>query len=85
MRISQFPGDAVTAIVRNQMLETSNVLQIAEFYSIVGNADYTRKAASATGGQFRSLNSDYGANQVNPVFANPALKIRAYNGAVELC
>jgi len=75
MKISQFPGDAITATVRNAMLEVSNVLQIAEFYSIVGNADYTRKAASATGGQFRALNTNYPDNPVDPSFANPTLKI----------
>ena len=68
-------SDPVTQAVVSAMLSRSTVLEFAEFYSIVGNADYARKAASANGGKFRALNTDYPANQVNPVFANPALKI----------
>ncbi|QQS35766.1 MAG: hypothetical protein IPM56_16215 [Ignavibacteriales bacterium] len=76
MRFRDISGqDSITATVVNAMLETSNVLNNAEFYSIIGNADYTRKSASATGGRFRELNSDYPANQVDPQFANPTLTI----------
>jgi hypothetical protein len=57
------------------MLANSNILQIAEFYPIVGNADNTRKASDATGGRFRAVNTDYDTNPVNPKFATPILKI----------
>jgi hypothetical protein len=57
------------------MIANSTVLEFAEFYSIVGNADNTRKAATATGGQFRAINSDFPNNVVDAQFANPVLKI----------
>lgn len=76
MKLGQISGnDQITQSVVAAMLERSTVLQYAEFYSIVGNADYTRKAATATGGGFRAINSDYSDNQVSPEFANPSLKI----------
>lgn len=75
MKIAEFGGDVITNTVVNAMLEKSNVLGLAEFYPMVGNADYTRKASSASGGQFREINSNYPNNQVNPQFANPTLKI----------
>lgn len=75
MRIPEFSSDTLTTTVVNAMLEVSNILGLAEFYPMTGNADYKRKAASASGGKFRALNSDYDANQVNPDFANPTLVI----------
>lgn len=75
MRITDFNADAVTSQVRNAMLEESNVLRIAEFYEMVGNADNTRKKSAASGGRFRDLNADYPDNQVDPTFATPVLKI----------
>lgn len=75
MKLNQFSADQITATVINMMLENSNILQIAEFYPIVGNADNTRKASDAAGGKFRSVNSDYDANAIDPKFANPVLKI----------
>jgi len=75
MKITEFGGDAITTTVINAMRENSNILDLAEFYPISGNADYARKSASASGGRFRELNADYPANQVDPVFANVALKI----------
>jgi len=67
--------DTLTQQVVARMIQYSTVLEFAEFYSITGNADYTRKAASATGGQFRALDSDYTTGPVTPAFANPTLKI----------
>ncbi|MEW6654446.1 MAG: major capsid protein [Bacteroidota bacterium] len=75
MNIRDFGGDVTTTTVVNTMVENSNILSIAEFYSMVGNADYKRKAAAANGGKFRPLNTDYADNQVNPEFANPVLVI----------
>ncbi|OGV08707.1 MAG: hypothetical protein A2499_05060 [Stygiobacter sp. RIFOXYC12_FULL_38_8] len=75
MRITEFGGDVITTTVINAMLENSNVLSKAEFYKMVGNADYKRKAATASGGKFRPLNTDYDNNIVNPDFANPVLVI----------
>lgn len=75
MRITDFGGDVITKTVINAMIEKSNVLSIAEFYKMVGNADSTRKVSSASGGQFRSVDSDYGDNTVTPEFATPTLKI----------
>ncbi len=76
MKLNQISaGDAVTQSVVKAILENASVLQHAQFYSIVGSASYDRKTASATGGQFRSLDSDYPLNSVSPVFTNPALRI----------
>lgn len=76
MKLNQISAsEQITQQVVSAMISRSTVLEFAEFYSIIGNADYTRKAASATGGKFRALNSDYIDNKVNPAFANPVLKI----------
>ena len=76
MKIQEISAsDQVTGAVVAAMIGRSTVLEFAEFYSMIGNADYARKAASATGGRFRALDNDYPANQVSPNFANPALKI----------
>ncbi len=76
MRIQEIsPRDTVTQEFIRQMISRSTVLEYAEFYSIVGNADYTRKAPTASGGQFRALDTDYPQNVVTPQFANPTLKI----------
>jgi hypothetical protein len=57
------------------MVENSTVLQYAEFYSMFGNAEYARTVATANGGKFRALDSDYPDNIITPEFASPALKI----------
>jgi len=75
VKINEFSGDQITTTVVNAMLETSNILRVAEFYPIIGNADYKRKKSAATGGKFRELNSNYADNQINPEYANPALVI----------
>ncbi len=75
MKITEFGGDTLTNTVVNAMVEKSNILAIAEFYTIVGNADYKRKVSSASGGKFRTINNDYADNQVNPTYANPTLVI----------
>lgn len=76
MKLQQISAnDMLTQQVIAQMASRSTVLEFAEFYPIVGNADYARKAATATGGQFRALDNDYSANTITPVFANPTLKI----------
>ncbi len=75
-------SDQLTQSVITAMLERSTVLQYAQFYSMTGNADYMRKSPTASGGQFRALNSDYSANIVNPQFADVALKI--FGGKVEI-
>lgn len=76
MKIHQISaGDAVTRQVVTKMIQTASVLNYAEFYRMTGNADYVRKNASASGGKFRALNSNYPANVVSPSFANPVLKI----------
>ena len=52
MKIQQMSAnDAITQAVVAKMLANSSVLPFAEFFSIVGNADYVRKAASASGGK----------------------------------
>lgn len=76
MKLNQISaGDELTQLVVKKMTERANVLLFAEFYSMFGNAEYARKAASANGGQFRLLDFDYVDNIVSPTFASPALKI----------
>ncbi|GJQ32468.1 MAG: hypothetical protein HBSAPP04_13070 [Ignavibacteriaceae bacterium] len=76
MKLNQISAnDSVTQTVVNAMMAASPVLMDAEFYAISGNAEYARKAATADGGDFRALNSNYPANQVDPEFVLAALKI----------
>lgn len=76
MKLQQISAnDTLTQQVVAQMISRATVLEFAEFYPIVGNADYARKAATASGGQFRALDADYPANVISPAFANPTLKI----------
>ena len=76
MKLNQISaGDELTQLVVKKMTERANVLLFAEFYSIFGNAEYARKSATASGGKFRALDSDYGDNIITPTFASPALKI----------
>lgn len=76
MKLQQISAsDPVTSQVVMKMYENASVLKYAEFYRMIGNADYVRKNASASGGKFRALNSNYPANVVSPSFANPTLKI----------
>lgn len=76
MKIQQISAnDTLTQQVVAQMISRATVLEFAELYSIVGNADYARKAATASGGQFRALDADYPSNIISPAFANPTLKI----------
>lgn len=76
MKINQISAnDTNSRAVVQRMLENSTILPYAEFFPIVGNADYVRKAATATGGVFRALDADYADNQITPAFATPTLKI----------
>lgn len=76
MKLQQISAnDTLTQQVVAQMISRATVLEFAEFYPIVGNADYARKAATASGGLFRALDTDYPANVITPAFANPTLKI----------
>jgi len=76
MKLGQISSsDAVTAQVVAAAASRATVLEFAEFYKMIGNADYKKKAATATGGQFRALDNDYADNKVAPEYATPALKI----------
>lgn len=75
MKIDAFAKDPLQQAVIAAMLEESNILQYAEFYSIIGNSAYTRKAASVSGGSFRGLNDAYTGVAGTPAYANPTLTI----------
>lgn len=76
MKLSQLsPADELTSLVLRSMAERANVLQFAEFYRISGNAEFTRKAATASGGHFRMINDNYPDNVASPDFINTTLKI----------
>ncbi len=67
--------DVLTQRVVSVMTKHAPILMFAEFYQMVGNADKPRKSATATGGKFRALDSDFEDNTVTPQFADVALKI----------
>ncbi len=76
MRIQEISGrDALSQQVIAAMISRSSVLTVAEFYSIIGNADYNRKVSDASGGKFRGLDTDFADNKITPKWATPALKI----------
>lgn len=68
-------SDALTRSVLRAMMMYSSVLEFAQFYRMVGNADDLRKTSVADGGQNRSVNEDYSPVEVDPVYARPSLKI----------
>jgi hypothetical protein len=67
--------DTITQQVVAAMISRSTVLEFAEFYKMVGNADLRKKEATATGGQFRGVNDNYGNNIAEPSYATINLKI----------
>ncbi len=76
MKLNQISiSDPETQSVVAKMMERSTVLQFAEFYSMSGNAEYARQAASASGGVFRQLDADFSPNIISPAYTNPALRI----------
>ena len=68
-------SDAVTQQVVTAMVSKASVLRKAQFYKMVGSAEYRRTKATATGGKTRAIGNAYAANPQAPSFANPALKI----------
>ncbi len=76
MKLNEISGGGVlTKRVVSTLMKNAPILQYAEFFKMVGNADNPRMAATAKGGQFRAVNDDYPDNQVDAAFANIALKI----------
>mgnify|MGYP000949843163 CR=1 FL=1 len=57
------------------MRKYATILEYAEFYRMVGNSDAPRKAATASGGQYRALNDNYVSNTTAPLYASMNLKI----------
>lgn len=83
MRFAQLgANDATTQLVKNRMIQESVILARAEFFSHAGNADYVRKAPTATGGTNRALDADYADNTITPAFELSALKI--FGGKVQV-
>jgi len=68
-------SDAVTQQVVTAVISKASVLRKAQFYKMVGSAEYRRTKSTATGGKTRAIGSAYAANPQAPTFANPALKI----------
>lgn len=63
------------SLILANMRAYAPMLEVAEFYTMVGNADTPRKPATATGGKVRNLDQDYAENTVTPQFGAVALKI----------
>lgn len=68
-------SDATTQEVVKAMVSKATVLKRAQFYKMVGSAEYRRMKAAATGGKTRAIGNDYAANTAAPAYANPILKI----------
>jgi hypothetical protein len=75
MKLNQFPMSELARIAVNAMIAKSPMLAYFDFYSIVGNASYDRKASSISGGTTRTVNNDYTGQTSAPEYANPTLKI----------
>jgi len=67
--------DTITQELIREMVKKSTVLEFAKFYPVTGNADSPRKAASASGGDFRALDNDYTGVTASPDFGTVNLKI----------
>jgi hypothetical protein len=57
------------------MVQEKPLIGQFEYYPHPGNADNPRKSSSADGGQYRSVNTDYPDNEVDPAFADLKLAI----------
>ncbi|CAG0980001.1 hypothetical protein ANAEL_01689 [Anaerolineales bacterium] len=76
MRLNQISAsDQLTQTVVTAMMSSSVVLEHAEFYPMVGSAEYRKKSATGAGGAFRALDNNFSGVTVSPTYANPALKI----------
>lgn len=76
MRLSQISGgDALSQEVVGRMGQYASLIAYAEFYSMIGNADYVRNAPGSDTAAMRALDADYANNIKTPVFQTPALKI----------
>ncbi len=75
MKLNNFPMDDLSRITVNAMIAKSPILAHFEFFPIVGNASYERKASSITGGTTRTVNNDYTGDTAAPTYDNPTLKI----------
>ena len=68
-------SDQLVQAVVSILVEEKPLIGQFEFYPHPGNSDNPRKASSADGGQYRSVNSDYPENEVDPAFADMVLAI----------
>lgn len=66
--------DLTTPVIET-IIKNAPVLNVLEFYPIVGNASNTRKSSSATGGAFRPAGTDFSANAQSPAYETPTLTI----------
>jgi len=76
MRLNQISAsDQLTQTVVTAMMSSSVVLEHAEFYPMVGNAEYRKKSATGAGGAFRALDNNFSGVTLSPTYANPSIKI----------
>jgi len=68
-------SDRLTQLVVSAMIEERPIIGQWEFYPHPGNSDNPRKSSTASGGGYRSINSDHADNEVDPAFANMILAI----------
>jgi hypothetical protein len=66
---------ALRAVVIAEMRANAPLLDHAEFYSMVGNADTPEKAATEQGGATRSINVDYDGVTGAPDYGSVSLKV----------
>lgn len=66
---------ALRALAIAAMTAAAPILNYAEFYTMVGNADKVAKASTAAGGEVRAINSDFSATNTTVAFADATLTI----------
>jgi hypothetical protein len=68
-------SDRLSQLVVSAMIAERPIIGMWEFYPHPGNSDNPRKQSAASGGGYRSVNSDWADNEVDPAFANMILAI----------
>jgi len=68
-------SDRLSQLAVSTMISERPIIGQFEFYPHPGNSDNPRKQSGASGGGYRSVNSDWADNEVNPDFANMILAI----------
>lgn len=66
---------ALRALAIAALTAAAPILNYAEFYQMVGNADKVAKASTAAGGEVRAINTNFDVTETDVAFADAALTI----------